>query len=103
MRRKWPIIQLILLLGLLAGSPLPAGPVAPTRAAPGPIAVAPTPGGPPVYANPAFARLWTATDQAVATGQAARPWLWGPRPWVAAAEPFAPGADGTRLVQYFDK
>ena len=32
------------------------------------------------FADPAFQRVWTRTDQLVAQGQAGRSWFWGPQP-----------------------
>src|SRR5436853_2940757 len=57
------------------------------------------------FAHPAFKRVWDRTDSLVASGQVSRTWFWGPEPRAAAQEQYvdAPGATGTRLVQYFDK
>ena len=51
----------------------------------------------------AFEALWTRTDAPVATGQAARSWLWGPEPFAVANEPYAGSPTGLRLVEYVDK
>jgi hypothetical protein len=56
------------------------------------------------FANPAFQRIWDRTDKLVASGQVKRSWYWGPQPNSGGLqEPYAEGAGGTRLVQYFDK
>lgn len=56
------------------------------------------------FADPAFGSLWTRTDSLVASGQVKRSWLWGPQPNSGPLyEDYAQGANGKRLVQYFDK
>ncbi len=55
------------------------------------------------FANAAYQRLWERADQPVAAHQATRSWLWGAAPQTTKQEPYAQGANGTRLVQYFDK
>ena len=55
------------------------------------------------FADPAFQRVWTRTDQLVAQGQAGRSWFWGPQPRTAHAGAVAGAPGGQRLVQYFDK
>src|SRR5690349_24814549 len=55
------------------------------------------------FAHPAFAQVWTRTDQLVVSGQAGRSWMWGPQPRTATQEQWLVGAGGQRLVQYFDK
>ncbi|MGI8588132.1 MAG: PQQ-binding-like beta-propeller repeat protein [Chloroflexia bacterium] len=58
----------------------------------------------PTYADPAFARLWTRTDQLVAAHMVNRSWFWGPAPFSPGiTEPYSEGKGGSRLVQYFDK
>ena len=42
-------------------------------------------------------------DQPVATGQAARPYLWGPTAIYSGTEPFASSPNGQQQVIYFDK
>jgi Tol biopolymer transport system component len=46
---------------------------------------------------------WRVPDQPVATGQAARPYLWGPTPIFSGTEPFASSPNGQQQVLYFDK
>ena len=87
---RQPAIALVLLLSvqfLGSGHAATAGP---------PIA-------PATFAQPEFQRLWATSDEPVATGVAARSWLWGPAPGVSVSEPYAQGVDGKRAVQYFDK
>ncbi len=48
-------------------------------------------------------RLWWETDGAVASGAAARSWLWGPDTWVAVNEPYVESSNGDRQSYYFDK
>src|SRR5690349_14509974 len=55
------------------------------------------------FANPAFQRVWTQSDQAVKQGQVSRTWLWGPEPSTARQETYSDAPGGSRLVQYFDK
>lgn len=55
------------------------------------------------FADPAFGRIWGTTDQLVASGQAARTWMWGPSPITTEMEDYANAPGGKRLVQYFDK
>ena len=55
------------------------------------------------FANPAFQRVWTASDQAVTNGSAARSYTWGPGPWFDYKEFYRQSPDGLRQVQYFDK
>ncbi|MEI6046929.1 MAG: CAP domain-containing protein [Chloroflexota bacterium] len=55
------------------------------------------------FANPAFSKVWSQTDQAIKQGQASRTWMWGPEPGVALQEAYAESPGGLRLVQYFDK
>jgi Tol biopolymer transport system component len=55
------------------------------------------------FADPAFQRVWTRTDQLVALGQAGRSWFWGPQPNASRTEPLLESPNGSRLVQYFDK
>lgn len=54
-------------------------------------------------AAPAFATLWQRGDKPVAEGRAARPWLWGAKPLLAAYEPYEEAPGGVRLVQYWAK
>jgi len=51
----------------------------------------------------AFTNVWTKADAAVASGKAARSWLWGPAPILAREEQYTEGKNGRRLVQYYDK
>jgi hypothetical protein len=46
---------------------------------------------------------WRVPDQPVATGQAVRPYLWGPTAIYSATEPFAESPGGQQEVIYFDK
>ena len=55
------------------------------------------------FADPAFQSVWQRTDQLVAQGTVSRTWVWGPTPGKPLQEPFTEGANGTHLVQYFDK
>ncbi len=55
------------------------------------------------FADPAFERLWTRTDQLVTAGAVSRSYYWGPAPSYTTSEDYAQGAGGQRLVQYFDK
>ncbi|HMA33596.1 MAG TPA: hypothetical protein VKY74_03870, partial [Chloroflexia bacterium] len=54
-------------------------------------------------ASPAFYNTWRLSDNAVATGQVARPWLWGPQPITHTLEPWTDSPGGQRLVEYYDK
>jgi glucose/arabinose dehydrogenase len=55
-------------------------------------------------AESAFARTWARTDAPVASGAAARTWIWGPEPFTEQViEPYAYAPGGQRIVQYFDK
>ncbi len=52
----------------------------------------------------AFADTWARTDRPVAELAAGRTWLWGPEAFTPGLlEPYAEGADGQRVVQYYDK
>ncbi|HMA35506.1 MAG TPA: hypothetical protein VKY74_13635, partial [Chloroflexia bacterium] len=88
----------LVVAGLVLGGALlrPALPAAPVAAAP---AAAPLDG----FADPAIAAVWARADSAVATGAAARSWLWGPGPFYTTYEPMDGTPTGTHLVQYFDK
>ncbi len=59
------------------------------------------------FADSAFLTRWARTDLPVAeqvAGLQERSWLWGPQPLTQGMhEPYAEGAGGVRLVQYFDK
>ncbi len=55
------------------------------------------------FADPTFNTVWDRTDKPVAGHLATRSWYWGPVPGETKQEPYAEGAGGTRLVQYFDK
>jgi hypothetical protein len=57
----------------------------------------------PPFANTQFERVWSRSDQPVASGAASRSWLWGPQPGETRTEPFAGAPGGARTVQYFDK
>jgi len=54
-------------------------------------------------ANPVFYNTWRLADNAVAAGQVARPWLWGPKPITSTVEPWTDAPGGTRVVEYYDK
>jgi WD40 repeat protein len=54
-------------------------------------------------ASGAFYNVWRLADNAVATGQVARPWLWGSKPFASTLEPWAESPNGQRLVEYYDK
>jgi hypothetical protein len=56
-----------------------------------------------VQPDPAFQRTWQKADGPVAAHSANRSWLWGPSPIFTGKEAYAEGANGTHLVQYFDK
>src|SRR5207244_2993707 len=58
---------------------------------------------PSPFADPAFQRVWTRTDQLVQQGQAGRSWFWGPTPRTSRYEQNQESPGGQRLVQYFDK
>ncbi|MEO6457222.1 MAG: hypothetical protein ABIO92_02950, partial [Chloroflexia bacterium] len=63
-----------------------------------------TPAAPPEgFAHAGIARIWDRDDSPVASGKAARPWMWGPGPFRTAYEPFDGLPQGNHLVQYFDK
>src|SRR4051812_22334231 len=82
MRRIWTCLLLLTLLL----------PVFPATAAPIP------------FADPAFQRVWTRTDDLVAIGEVARTWFWGPQANTGGIrEDYAESPGGGRLVQYFDK
>ena len=70
---------------------------------PGAGALAQTGNPPQAFADPAFQRVWTRTDQLVKQGQVSRSWYWGPTPRASVREPLVESPGGTRLVQYFDK
>src|SRR5579859_1019983 len=60
----------------------------------------------PVFAHPAFERVWNRTDSLVAEGRVPRSWFWGPHPNTPGLYETltdAPDGSGQRLVQYFDK
>src|SRR5689334_15223140 len=60
----------------------------------------------PLFAHPAFERVWNRTDSLVAEGRVPRSWYWGPHPntpGIYESLSDAPGGSGQRLVQYFDK
>src|SRR6478672_4246523 len=44
--------------------------------------------------DPAFTNVWTKADAAVASGKAARSWLWGPAPILAREEQYTEGKNG---------
>jgi len=54
-------------------------------------------------AGAAFYNSWRLADNAVATGQVARPWLWGAKPITHTLEPWSDSPSGRRLVEYYDK
>ncbi len=56
----------------------------------------------------AFEKIWSRTDQPVASQAVNRTWMWGPQPFTnVMVEPYAQGnvagQTGVRRVQYFDK
>ncbi|HET7080461.1 MAG TPA: hypothetical protein VFM49_23760 [Chloroflexia bacterium] len=53
--------------------------------------------------DPAFYNTWKLSDNAVAAGWVARPWLWGPKPILSMKEPWGDSPGGARQVEYFDK
>jgi hypothetical protein len=53
--------------------------------------------------NAAFNNVWTKADAPVASGKAARSWLWGPARILSRPEQYVEGLYGRRLVQYYDK
>ncbi|MBA3945646.1 MAG: PD40 domain-containing protein [Herpetosiphonaceae bacterium] len=55
------------------------------------------------FAMPAFQTVWQASDSAVANGQVARSYTWGPAPWFDYKEYYRQAPNGLRQVQYFDK
>jgi hypothetical protein len=56
------------------------------------------------FADPAFQRVWSRTDQPVLSGQVSRTWFWGPGPNTPGLiEQYNQGINRQRLVQYFDK
>ncbi len=55
------------------------------------------------YARPVFGEVWRASDEAVASGRAARSYTWGPSPWFDYKEFYRQSPNGLRQVQYFDK
>jgi hypothetical protein len=58
----------------------------------------------PTIGNGAFQRVWSRQDRAVAEQISGRSWTWGPAPISEATrETFIEGAEGKRVVQYFDK
>jgi hypothetical protein len=60
----------------------------------------------PLFAHPAFERVWNRTDSLVAEGRVDRSWYWGPHPntpGILETLTDAPSGTGQRLVQYFDK
>jgi hypothetical protein len=58
----------------------------------------------PAIGNPAFQRVWDRQDRAVAEHISDRSWTWGPAPISdPLREQLIEGAEGQRLVQYFDK
>jgi hypothetical protein len=65
--------------------------------------LAPTPAAADAFASAAFQRVWQRADLPVSEHQVARTWVWGPEPHAAKQETYIQGANGTRLVQYFDK
>ncbi len=54
-------------------------------------------------ADSAFYNLWSRADGPVASGLAARSWLWGPAPYAVADEQYNESPTGRRLVEYLDK
>src|SRR5687768_7792991 len=69
-----------------------------------PLSVSAAPVGQATFADPAFARMWTRTDELVSNGTVKRSFYWGPKPLSGPiAEAYAEGTNGKHLVQYFDK
>ncbi|HUS16113.1 MAG TPA: hypothetical protein VM536_14035, partial [Chloroflexia bacterium] len=63
-----------------------------------------TPLGPPqTRLEDNFARVWAHTDWPLAAGYTTRSWVWGPAAFDTVAEPYQQGANGRRMVQYWDK
>ncbi len=60
-------------------------------------------GAVPVFADPAFQRVWERTDKPVQDHVVARSWMWGPDNFYTSYEPYAEGPGGQHLVSYFDK
>jgi len=89
--RKLYCALLCLSLGLVMLPPVPSA-RAEASAAPG-----------DGFADPAIRAVWARSDAAVASGQAARAWLWGPGPFYTTYEPADGTPTGAHLVQYFDK
>jgi Cellulase (glycosyl hydrolase family 5) len=88
-RRIFHALFLVILTTITAG--VPSSPTTSTVAAASPTA----------FASPLFQQLWERTDGPVASGHAARSWLWGPAPGQPLTEraPSGPAIE----VQYFDK
>lgn len=57
----------------------------------------------PLAAPGPIASIWQASDGPVASGNAHRGWLWGPKILSITQEPFADSPGGVRTVYYFDK
>jgi hypothetical protein len=55
------------------------------------------------FIDPAFASVWSRSDQPVANKKADRTWMWGPAGLVGRAELYQQSSGGARQVQYFDK
>lgn len=55
------------------------------------------------FVDPAFGKVWSHTDQPIASKQANRSWMWGPTGLVGRAEMYDQSNGGVRQVQYFDK
>ncbi len=50
--------------------------------------------------EPHMRQVWERTDRPVASGEAARSWIWGPSPFALVLEPYN---NGQRAVAYYDK
>jgi hypothetical protein len=86
--------------------PPPAPSPTPTPPAPTPTPTpTPDPNLPPglAAADPAVQQLWQQADGPVASGAAARSWLWGPDIWLGKDETYADASSGERQVYYLDK
>ena len=59
---------------------------------PGTGALAQTGNQAQAFADPAFQRVWTRTDQLVKQGQVSRSWYWGPIPRASVREQLAESA-----------
>ncbi|MEI6045582.1 MAG: hypothetical protein WCS37_14630 [Chloroflexota bacterium] len=56
-----------------------------------------------IFSDPAFQKVWSRTDQALAGGGANRSWFWGPESFAHTSETYLQSPNGHRKVLYFDK